>query len=154
MVYLQWCLPVWVQVVLCLPDQGLGLKQISRELKVSRNTVRRFSRLGHWEPYKRTNRSGQLSDLGPWLEAEFVKHHGNCDVLRQELKRQHGMDVNIRTIQRAVKPLRTRMVASALATVRFETEPGEQLQIDFGVNIVSIFLISSVENSPLLRCCC
>ena len=66
-----------VQVVLCLRDQGLGLKQISRELKVSRNTVRRFSRLGHWEPYKRTNRSGQLSDLGPWLEAEFIKHHGN-----------------------------------------------------------------------------
>ena len=90
------------QVVLCLRDQGLGLKQISRELKVSRNTVRRFSRLGHWEPYKRTKRSGQLSDLGPWLEAEFVKHHGNCDVLRQELKRQHGMDVNIRTIQRTV----------------------------------------------------
>ena len=126
------------QVVLCLRDQGLGLKQISRELKVSRNTVRRFSRLGHWEPYKRTNRSGQLSDLGPWLEAEFIKHHGNCDVLRQELKRQHGMDVNIRTIQRAVKPLRTRMVASALATVRFETEPGEQLQIDFGTKSVMI----------------
>ena len=31
------------QVVLCLRVQGLGLNQISRELKVSRNTVRRFS---------------------------------------------------------------------------------------------------------------
>ncbi len=97
------------------------MKQISRELKVSRNTVRRFSQLGHWEPYKRTKRSGQLSNLGAWLEVEFIKHHGKCVVLRQELKRQHGMDVNIRTIERAVKPLRRRLVASALATVRFET---------------------------------
>ena len=126
------------QVILCLRDLGLGMKKISREIKVSRNTVRRYSRSGGWEPYKRTTRGGQLSGLESWLEAEFIKHHGNCDVLRQELKRQHGLDVHIRTIQRAVKPLRTRMVASALATVRFETPPGEQLQIDFGTKTIMI----------------
>jgi hypothetical protein len=48
------------------------------------------------------------------------------------------MDANIRTIQRAVKPLRTRMVASALATVRIEPEPIEQLQIDFATKSVLI----------------
>ena len=126
------------QVILCLRDLGLGMKKISREIKVSRNTVRRYSRSGGWEPYKRTTRGGQLSGLESWLEAEFIKHHGNCDVLRQELKRQHGLDVHIRTIQRAVKPLRTRMVASALATVRFETPPGEHLQIDFGTKTIMI----------------
>ena len=51
------------QVVLCLRDQGLGLKQISRELKVSRNTVRRFSRLGHWEPYKTNAQSARVNFL-------------------------------------------------------------------------------------------
>ena len=68
----------------------------------------------------------------------FVKHNGNCVVLRQGLQRKHGIDVNIRTIQRAVEPLRTLMVASALSTVRFETDPGEQLQIDFGTKTVMI----------------
>jgi hypothetical protein len=105
--------------VLWWRDQGFGLKQISRKLKVCRYTVRRLSRLDHWEPYKRTKRLGRLSDLGPWLEAEFIRHHGKCDVFRQELKRQRGMHVNNRTIHHADKQLRARMVASALATVRF-----------------------------------
>ncbi len=126
------------QVTLCLRDLGLGMKKISREIKVSCNTVRRYSRSGGWEPYKRATRGGHLSGLESWLEAEFVKHHGNCDVLRQELKRQQGLDVHIRTIQLAVKPLRTRLVASALATVRFETPPGEQVQIDFGTKSIMI----------------
>ena len=30
------------------------------------------------------------------------------------------------------------MVASALATVRFESQPGEQLQIDFGTKTIMI----------------
>jgi transposase len=48
------------------------------------------------------------------------------------------MDVNIRAIQRADKPPRTRIVASPLAIFRFETEPGEQLQVYFGTKSVII----------------
>jgi hypothetical protein len=41
-------------------------------------------------------------------------------------------------LQRAVAPLRQEQRAQALATVRFETQPGQQLQIDFGEKIVRI----------------
>src|SRR5215469_4368457 len=42
------------------------------------------------------------------------------------------MVVSLRTVERAVAPLRQALRAEAEATVRFETPPGKQLQIDFG----------------------
>jgi hypothetical protein len=68
-------------VITCLRDLGPGMKKLSREINVSRNAIRRYSRSGDWEPYKRATRGGQLSGLESWLEADFIKHHGNCDVL-------------------------------------------------------------------------
>jgi transposase len=59
-------------------------------------------------------------------------------VIRQELAREKGIAVSLRTVERAVAPLRRELVAQARATVRFETRPGEQMQIDFGVRRIEI----------------
>jgi hypothetical protein len=41
-------------------------------------------------------------------------------------------------VERAVQPYRQELAAEARATVRFETPPGKQLQIDFGERLVEI----------------
>jgi len=41
-------------------------------------------------------------------------------------------------VQRALEPYRRELVAAAVATVRFETPPGKQLQVDFGEAVVTI----------------
>jgi transposase len=46
--------------------------------------------------------------------------------------------VSLRTVARAVTPLRQALRAEGRATVRFETPPGRQLQIDFGETRVPI----------------
>jgi transposase len=46
--------------------------------------------------------------------------------------------VSRRTLQRAVQSYRQALKAEALATTRFETSPGRQLQIDFGERLVEI----------------
>jgi hypothetical protein len=46
--------------------------------------------------------------------------------------------VSLRTVERAVAGLRQGLRAEARATVRFETPPGHQLQIDFGESRVGI----------------
>lgn len=51
---------------------------------------------------------------------------------RQELAAELGIAVSPRTVERAVAHLRQELRAEARATVRFETRPGQQLQIDFG----------------------
>ena len=53
-------------------------------------------------------------------------------MVRQDLERERGLAVSLRTIERAVAGWRRELRAEALATVRFETAPGHQLQIDFG----------------------
>ena len=59
-------------------------------------------------------------------------------MVRQDLAAEKGIAVSLRTLQRAVQPYRQALKAEALATVRFETPPGRQLQIDFGERLVEI----------------
>jgi len=51
---------------------------------------------------------------------------------------EKGIEVSLRTVERAVAHLRQELRAEARATVRFETRPGQQLQIDFGQRRVEI----------------
>ena len=62
---------------------------------------------------------------------------GNAVVIQQELS-SRGIHVELRTLQRAVATQRQEERAEALATVRFETPPGQQIQIDFGEKVVRI----------------
>ena len=78
------------------------------------------------------DRAGALDGHAPWLAERFRRHRGNADVVRQDLARELGIEVSLRTVERAVAPLRRELLAEARATVRFETPPGRQLQIDFG----------------------
>ncbi|MDP9096686.1 MAG: IS21 family transposase, partial [Pseudomonadota bacterium] len=56
----------------------------------------------------------------------------------QELASELGIVISLRTVERAVSHLRRELAAEALATVRFETPPGRQLQIDFGQRRIAI----------------
>ncbi len=111
---------------------GWGTKRIAAELGCSRTTVKRFVRARGWVAYRTPKRSRLLAGLDEWLAERFWRHRGNADVVRQDLAREHGLDVSLRTVERAVAPLRQALRAEARATVRFETPPGRQLQIDFG----------------------
>jgi transposase len=52
--------------------------------------------------------------------------------VRQELEKELGIRVSLRTTERAVEPWRREMKVEREATVRYETAPGRQMQIDFG----------------------
>ena len=130
--------PEDVAQMLRLKAAGLGIKHIARKMGCSKNTVRRYLRGGGWVAYKRPERTSALRGLEPWLAERLQQHRGNADVVRQDLEREHHITVSLRTVERAVAPLRRELRAAEVATVRFETAPGEQLQIDFGETTVSI----------------
>ena len=130
--------PEAVAGMLRLHQLGWGIKRIARELDCSTHTVRHYLRQGGWRPGRYPMRRRALSGLEDWLAASFRQHRGNADVVRQELQRIHGVAVSLRTVERAVQPWRQLLEAEARATVRFETPPGRQLQIDFGTTTVRI----------------
>jgi transposase len=130
--------PEEIERMLEMRARGWGAKRIAAELGCARNTVRRYLRAGGAIRYQQPQRPCKLDEVKAELERSFLQHHGNADVVRQELEREHGLKTSLRTVQRAVRGLRRRLNAEARATVRFETAPGAQLQVDFGTRRVVI----------------
>jgi transposase len=128
-----------VTAIRILTDRGVGKKTIARELGVSINTVRRYVRQPI-ESGRQVRPSGRrLTD--PWRDlarALYVGPAGGNAVVVQRLLDERGLAVSRRTIERAVADIRRRQRVAQLATVRVETPPGDQLQIDFGQQRVGI----------------
>lgn len=127
-----------VAAMLRLKECGWGVKRIARELGCSHHTVKHYLAAGGPRPFRSPKRRKMLDGLDDWLRERFLRHRGNADVVRQDLAAEKSIAVSLRTLQRAVQPYRQALKAEALATVRFETPPGRQLQIDFGERLVEI----------------
>ncbi|MER8524165.1 hypothetical protein NKH56_33545 [Mesorhizobium sp. M1076] len=131
-------MPDDVAEMLRLKACGSGLKRIARQLGRSHHTVKVYVAADGVKPFKSPERPKRLDGLVGRLRERFIRHRGNADVVRQDLLAEKGMAVSQRTLQSAVQPYRQALRAEALATMRFETPPGRQLQIDFGERLVEI----------------
>lgn len=134
-----------VNAMKTLWEKGWRVKEIARELGHGKNTVKRYVRafLKGLDGLERSatppGKPPALSSVPPeWLRERLVRHAGNADVVRQDLERELGIRTSLRTVERAVAGFRQDIRAEALATIRFETPPGRQLQVDFGTKWVEI----------------
>lgn len=121
-----------VAAMLRLHGLGWGAKRLAREFGCARNTVRRYIRKGGPASFRRPVRKTAFDGLEGWLRERFFRHGGNADVIRQELASEHGIVIGLRSVELQVQKWRRELKAQQRATVRFETPPGKQLQIDFG----------------------
>ena len=124
--------PDEVAAMVRLHGLGWGAKRLARDFGCARNTVRRYLRQGGPAPFRRPARRSALDGLDDWLRERFFRHGGNADAVRQELAAERGIVLSLRHVERRVAGWRRELKAQARATVRFETPPGHQLQIDFG----------------------
>jgi len=92
--------PEAVAAMLRLKEAGWGSKRISRELGVSRTTVKRYLQAGGWQPFKKPKRDKLLDEHSAWLKERFRRHRGNADVVRQELLSEKGIAASLRTVER------------------------------------------------------
>ena len=66
-----------------------------------------------------------------WLAERAPQVRYSARILFQELK-QRGYEGGYDTVRNAVRPMRIEAAAESLTQTRFETEPGEQAQVDWG----------------------
>jgi transposase len=115
-----------------LAARGWGAKRIAAELGVARNTVRRYLRGGavslQHRPFRRSLDEAARAEAVAMFDGIA---EGNAVVVA-ELLAARGIQASVRTVQRAVIEHRRDQRAADVATVRFETAPGRQMQIDFG----------------------
>lgn len=131
--------PEVVKQLRALAALGWGKKRIARELGIARNSVKRYLRDGEaaetqTRPGAWTLDAEQQAAARALLDGPAA---GNTVVVKRLLA-ERDVDVPLRTLQRVLSPHRKAKRAAELATVRFETAPGHQMQIDFGEKWVSI----------------
>ena len=122
-----------VTAIRTLAGRGVGKKTIAREVGVAVNTVRRYLRQPITAGQQVRPAARRLTDdrRGEARTLYEGPAEGNA-VVAQRLLAQRGCAMSVRTIERAVADIRRAQRVAALATVRVETAPGDQLQIDFG----------------------
>lgn len=114
--------------------RGLKRRAIARELGLDVKTVRKWLRRDY-EPQRRRCRGRVLDGFAEFLRARAVEVGFNTAVLLREL-REKGYAGSSSALARYVSPWRAEQRSQELGTVRFETEPGAQSQVDWGTSWV------------------
>jgi len=113
-----------------LRGSGQSIRGIARELGVARNTVRKYLRPpGIPKARPPAKRVSKLEPFRKYIEQRLAHGVDNCVVLLREIREQ-GYTGGYTILKELVQPSRRQCLAKA--TMRFETEPGEQAQVDFG----------------------
>lgn len=121
-----------------LREQGVGKKKIARILGLNVRTVRRYLRDGGWKPYeRRQEKRGLLDRFKDYLTKRMGQVDYCAQVLFQEIRDQ-GYTGGYDRVKVFVRPHRQERERLAEATVRFETAPGKQAQVDWGTTGVVI----------------
>jgi transposase len=117
-------------VIQALVKRGVYLCDIARELGVHPRTVRRaIERGGPSSPHRR-RRGSLLDPYLPTVDRLLGENVWNAVVILREIQAQ-GYRGGVSILRDYVQPKRA--LRPGRATVRFETEPGRQLQSDWGV---------------------
>ncbi|HAJ3957523.1 TPA: IS21 family transposase, partial [Escherichia coli] len=113
---------------------GMYITDIANELGCDRKTVRKWLNKDELPVYKRKQRPSKLDPYKDYIRQRMDEGCFNAVVILDEIRKQGytGGDTILRDF---MKPLRPQMKEKA--TVRFETLPGEQAQVDWGTVTVN-----------------
>jgi transposase len=119
-----------VKQLIELSGRQLSIRAIARRLDISRNTVRKYLRSPGLPVAKpRPRRPSKVDPFRDHVRRRLAAGVENCVVLLREL-RARGYAGSYSILKDHVRPLR--LGRAVKATMRFETKPGEQAQVDFG----------------------
>ena len=122
----------WREIHRMAREEQLPIAEIARRLDLDRKTVRRCLKQEAWQPYQRPARTDTLlAEHADFLRERAPQVGYSAQVLWQEL-RARGFTGSYPTVKRFVRPLRAVEALAERASVRFETPPGQQSQVDWG----------------------
>ena len=123
----------WREVHRLFHVERRSKSEIARQLALDRKTVRGILHERAWQPYVRAERTDtRLAAHASYLQTRAPQVQYSARILFQELRQGRGYRGSYETVKRFVRPLRAVDQAAERATVRFETPPGQQSQVDWG----------------------
>ena len=122
-------------VIKTLNKRGIFIKDIAAELGVHPKTVSRALKKDEAPKPQRKRRGSQLDPYKPKIDKLLKENVWNAMVILREIQ-EEGYSGAIGLVRRYMQPKRS--LRTSRVTVRFETQPGEQLQSDWGEVTVEI----------------
>jgi transposase len=110
---------------------GWGRRGIASDLGLDVKTVRRYLAQGGWRARQARTIERLIDDYVDFLIARAPEVDYRARILYREI-REKGYAGSYRGVARFVAPLRQARRRAEVATVRFETPPGKQSQVDWG----------------------
>lgn len=119
-----------VEQVVQARARGEAVAAVARAYGLDRKTVRTWTQRGTYGPRLPRPVVSCLDPYKDWLACRAAEVGYNATVLFREL-RERGFPGSVIIVRRAVVPLR-KAASPPAATVRYETAPGAQAQVDCG----------------------
>ena len=116
-------------VIKALAENGMYQKDIAEKLNVHPKTISRTLRRGRAPGKVRPVKASKLEPYKPAIDRLLSAGVWNAMVILREIQEQ-GYDGEITLVRKYIQP--KRVLRPSRATVRFETEPGQQMQSDWG----------------------
>jgi hypothetical protein len=113
------------ETILSLHKAGVGIRQISRLLSISRNAVRRAIK-----GEVKHDRKSQYEHLLPFVQEHFHSCRGNAVRIQELLKERYGVDIPYSTLTRLIRELALREEERTGRVGRYQFGPGEESQHD------------------------
>lgn len=113
-----------------LSREGLSIRAIAKETGMARNTVRRVLREKTPAAFDAPARSSCLDEFRTYVKERYDKFGLSSVRLMAEIAPM-GYAGSLRTLRRYVQSLQPLRKAALVGTVRYETAPGAQAQVDW-----------------------
>lgn len=130
--------PTQIAQIETLASQGMPFKRIQRMTGISRNTIKKYVHRANEPLTERQKVRNALDKLKPVIQRKFFAAEGNCAVVCRQMKDEHQICINERRMRRFCSSWREELKCSGKKYERYETQPGQHLQIDFGERDVAI----------------
>jgi len=119
---------LWQQVK-ALRTQGFHVKQIARQLKISKNTVKKYLRSSdpprfHAREYKKKC-DGYLAVIKEMIREGFIGTRIHEELIAM------GFTGSLSTVERVIQSIKEEKARKERITTRVETPPGRQMQYDW-----------------------
>ena len=122
-------------VIQSLHQRGVYIKDIAEELEVHPRTVKRALQRGGVPQPERKSRGSKLDPYKTKVDGLLGEGVWNGQVILREIQAL-GYEGSRTILREYIQPKRA--LRPGRATVRFETEPGKQLQSDWGEGVTEI----------------
>lgn len=122
-------------VIKSLNQRGVFMKDIAEELGVHPRTISRALRRGGAPKRERKPSESKLEPYKAKIDQMLSENVWNANVILREIQAE-GYTGGYTMLRQYIQP--KRVMRPSRATVRFETEPGQQMQSDWGEIVVQM----------------